>query len=263
MHRLGLFCFTAAVAWGQAPAFDVVSVRVGEPLPAGTAQVMLDDGPAVIQLNPGGVSHILAQPFAAGGTVTLRYYTMRLLITAAYQEVIRDEYLTAGPGWMDSDHFDVIAKTAPGTPRDTERLMLQKALADRFHLAVHRERKPMPVFALTVSKRGSKLQPAKGPGGGSCQRGEEHQECRGMTMADLAKELPDLAPRYVDRPVFDSTGLGGAFDFRLDARPRAQEPEQRTTIFDALDLLGLKLEERKEPRTVIVIDHVDRVPEAN
>ncbi len=249
------------MAWGQ--AFDVVSVRVAEPLPAGTAQVMLDDGPAVIQLNPGGVSHILAQPFAESGTVTLRYYTMRSLITAAYKEVIRDEYLTGGPGWMDSDHFDVIAKTAPGTPKDTMRLMLQKALADRFHLAAHREQKPMPVFALTVSKRGPKLQAVQGPGGGSCQRGEEHQECREMTMADLAKELPGIAPHYVDRPVFDATGLKGAFDFRLDAMPRAQEAEQRTTIFDALDLLGLKLEERKEPRTVIAIDHVDWAPEQN
>lgn len=83
-----------------------------------------------------------------------------------------------------------------------------------------------------------------------------------MTMAELAAELPLIAPHDVDRPVFDLTGLTGAFDFGLDGAPRDQGPEPRTTIFDALDLIGLRLEERKQPMTVIVIDHVER-PDAN
>ena len=44
MRRLGLFWFVMAAVRGQAPAFDVVSVRVAEPLPVGTAQVRSKPG---------------------------------------------------------------------------------------------------------------------------------------------------------------------------------------------------------------------------
>jgi uncharacterized protein (TIGR03435 family) len=35
------------------------------------------------------------------------------------------------------------------------------------------------------------------------------------------------------------------------------------TIFDAMEKLGLKLEARKQPMPVVVIDHVDRIPADN
>src|SRR5579862_6951629 len=72
----GLLISTAA--WGQ--AFDVVDIRVVHALPAGTVQVMMDEGPALVEFNPTGISHVLARPFAENGTMNLRYYTMRLLI---------------------------------------------------------------------------------------------------------------------------------------------------------------------------------------
>lgn len=162
--------------------------------------------------------------------------------------------ISVGALGQELDVVDVrVAQALPaGMAQDAERLMLQKALADRFHLAAHREQRPMPVFTLTTSKRGPKLKPGKGSDGGTCLFRDDPIECHGMTMAALAKELPGMAPRSIDRPVFDLTRLGGAYDFELAA----------ATIFDALDLVGLRLEERKQSMPVIVIDPVEK-PDAN
>jgi uncharacterized protein (TIGR03435 family) len=94
-------------------------------------------------------------------------------------------------------------------------------------------------------------------------------------MADLADWLPTrIAPSFIDRPVVDLTGLKGPYDIQLDWVPRplvgnAADPASAdvaagATVFDALDKqLGLKLEERKLPMPVIVIDHIERVPTEN
>jgi uncharacterized protein (TIGR03435 family) len=273
MFRAFFPTLVAAIAWGHAPEFDVVDLRVAQALPAGTAQVLLDDGPAVVQLNP-GISHILAQPFAESGTVTLRYYSMRRLIMAAYQEAIREEYIVVpaggGPSWLDSDHFDLIAKTAPGTPKDAERTMLQKALADRFHLVIHREQRPMAVFVLTAGKNELKLKKPEGSGDPDCspfpRRSDARRRgCHNMTMSDLARQLPELARGYIDRPVVDETNLAGSYDFELEWMPRpppGADPVPGATVFDAIEKLGLRLEEHKKPMPVIVIDHVEK-PDAN
>ncbi len=273
--RIGISPIFLAAAWGQAAQFDVVDVRPAQPLAAGTAQVLSSDGPELVQLNPNGISHVLARPFAESGTVTLRFYTMRDLITAAYKEVIRDEYIIvpagSGPAWLDKDRFDLIAKTAPGTPVDAMRTMLQTALADRFHLEVHREQRPMTALVLTTGKAGAKLKTAAGTGIAECKGtpidpdGVRHWACRNTTMADFADQLRGLAPAYIDQPVIDETGLKGAYDFEVGWAPRRRDPGglPTVTIFDAVERLGLRLEETKRPRTVIVIDHIDRIPEAN
>ena len=85
-----------------------------------------------------------------------------------------------------------------------------------------------------------------------------------MTMAEFADLLPELAPGYLDRVVVDSTGLEGAFDFRLTWVPAANIDQGGITAFDALEKeLGLKLESRKLPITVTVIDHIEKLAEAN
>ena len=62
-----------------------------------------------------------------------------------------------GPDWLDSERFDITATMAPGTTKAQFGVMLQKLLADRFKLTVHREKKELPAFVLTVSKKGLKM----------------------------------------------------------------------------------------------------------
>jgi len=215
-----------------------------------------------------------------GGQLTLRNMPMKELIAQAY----KGGDVTGGPSWLDSDRFDIVAKAAPDTPVDTLRLMLQTLLTERFKLAIHREQKTMTIYALVAAKGGFKLQAAAGSGQPRCGPGQgaeglNHLVCTNFTMADLTDLLPSrIAPSYIDRPVVDLTGLEGTYDIKLDWVPRppagtvatdgaipvASDVAAGATIFDALDKqLGLKLEERKQPMPVIVIDRIERVPTEN
>jgi uncharacterized protein (TIGR03435 family) len=199
--------------------------------------------------------------------------TLKELIVQAYKAVD-----VTGPGWLNSDRFDIIAKAPPGTPEDTLRLMLQTLLVDRFKLLIHREQKITSVFALMPAKEGFKLQAAASDGQPKCApgRGAEglnHTACTNFTMTDLANWLPTrIAPSFIDRPIVDLTGLKGTYDIKLDWVPRpvvGNAADDATvaagpTVFGALEKqLGLKLEERKLPMPIIVIDHIERVPTEN
>ena len=131
----------------------------------------------------------------------------------------------------------------------------------------------MTVYALVAAKGGFKLQPAAGSGPPRCGPGQgaegmNHLVCTNFTMANLTDWLPTrIAPSYIDRPVVDLTGLTGTYDIKLDWVPRptaTSDVAAGATVFDALDKqLGLKLEERKQPMPVMVIDHIERIPTDN
>jgi len=95
----------------------------------------------------------------------------------------------------------------------------------------------------------------------------------------------DLLGRFVDRPIVDMTELMGKYDLTLDvgmedvlnlarasginvpmrqsADPgRASEPGS-SSIFAAIQQYGLKLEPRKAPLELLVIDHAERTPTEN
>ncbi len=59
-----------------------------------------------------------------------------------------------GPGWMDSEHFDIEAKAEGDPSREEENLMVQSLLEDRFKLVIHRETRQLPIYTLVVSKSG-------------------------------------------------------------------------------------------------------------
>ena len=74
--------------------------------------------------------------------------------------------VSGGPAWIDSDRYDVVAKT-PGEVRPTleqQMAMLRKLLTDRFNLGFHREKKEMSVYALTIAKNGPKLKESEKSG---------------------------------------------------------------------------------------------------
>jgi uncharacterized protein (TIGR03435 family) len=208
-----------------------------------------------------------------GGRYVVRDATLTDLISAAYG--LDADNVLGGPSWLETDRFDVIAKTSPVTSPDALKLMLQSLLADRFKLVVHPDSKPLQVYVLSANGK-PKFRESSGSGSGSCQPnpppppGSVPQisvTCHGVTTEALAEALHDMAGGYLDRPVVNSTGLDGTYDMDIKWTPRGaltQASSDAITIFDAVDKqLGLKLELQKVARPVIVVDSVNEKPTAN
>ena len=71
------------------------------------------------------------------------------LVTFAYSVQVKQ--VVGGPGWMDSDRYDIDAHPdQPGTPNvEQMRSMVRKLLADRFKLKFHHEKRDLSAYVLT------------------------------------------------------------------------------------------------------------------
>jgi uncharacterized protein (TIGR03435 family) len=181
------------------------------------------------------------------------------------------DYQVEGPDWLSTEHFDVSAKFPEALPKDPEKsraayqAMMQKMLADRFKLVVHREEKKFSVYGLIVTKNGMKFKevPDSGSHGSNSDNGHYTGTC--VSMDTLAEFLA----RKAELPVLDMTGLKGFYDLKLDLIPQPPQPgdppdSPGETISIALqEQLGLKLETRKAPIEVVVVDHAEKVPTEN
>jgi uncharacterized protein (TIGR03435 family) len=218
--------------------------------------------------------------FLPGGQVELRGFTFKELVAVAYE--IEWERVTGGPKWLDSDRFDIVAKTAPSTPNEAVQGMLKALLVDRFKLVAHYEDRPTDVYALTLEKRAPKLTEAAGSERSDCKisvgDGVRIYTCQNTTMAQLAEKLPTVASAYFDHPMVDTTGLKGAYNFTVSWAPKgaiapaaggggstdSPDPTGALTVFEAVDRqLGLKLSVEKHPMPMLVIDSVERAPTDN
>lgn len=202
-------------------------------------------------------------------------YTVKLLIAAAYD--LNPEAISGGPGWMNSDHYDILGET-PGDVRpdhDEQMAMLRALLTDRFGLLFHREPKVFSIYELTVAKHGPKLKKSAEP--------EDAQPAlisvvypqhitlpaRNASMRDFVSLLQRAV---LDRPVVDKTGLAGRFDFDLTWAPdesqfggeipAASQDAQAPPLFRAIqDQLGLRLVATKVPVEALVVDKLERPTE--
>src|SRR5262249_43598305 len=138
--------------------------------------------------------------------------------------VIRDAYgqndVLGGPGWVDSDKWDIAATAPPGQADAPTRLMLQTLLAQRFKLAAHVEQQEQPVYALVVSssdkRLGSRIHPSVKDcpiTGNTCGTQSSIGQITGSAagLGDMTRALSGA----VNRKVIDETGLSGRFDFLL------------------------------------------------
>lgn len=178
---------------------------------------------------------------------------------------------------------------------DALRLMFQALLIDRFRMKVHYEDRPVSGYVLTAGK--PKLQKADPSNRTGCHEGPGADgkdprianpvlsrllTCQNMTIAQLAEQLPNLANGYVHTPVLDSTELTDAYDFTLsfsainvlqsgvpgqqpaDGAANASDPSGGISLPDAMNRqLGIRMELRKRPMQVLVIDHVEEKPTDN
>ena len=197
----------------------------------------------------------------AGEHGRIRYVnvTVRACVRKAYGLRV---YPLAQPGDpLSTDRYDIVAEAPGGITEAQTMQMLRALLEDRFKLAVHRGTKQLPVFALVVGKKGPKFREVKDDGSAAeIGGGEGHQiKAHHISMKLLAGALQG----YLGDRVMDETGLTGLYDLNLDFTADENTAAEGPRIFEAVqDQLGLKLEARKGPVEVIVIDHVEK-PSAN
>ena len=194
------------------------------------------------------------------GSVTMRNVSLRMIIQDAYD--LKRFTLTA-PDWLDSLRFDITAKVGGNVKQEEMRLMLQSLLAERFQLKAHRESKEMSAYALLPAKSGFKLKPAEGNGSSvssSSGAGKAKVTCKHVSMSRLA----DFLSGRVDHPVVDQSGISDAYDFTLEWSPDQNVEDAGPSIFTAVsEQLGLRLEPRKLPVSILVVDSVSKTPTEN
>jgi uncharacterized protein (TIGR03435 family) len=213
-----------------------------------------------------------------GGRYTMRQASMVDLIAAAYG--VDADNVLGGPAWLETDRFDIYAEAPAGATEVAQRPMLQALLADRFHLVIHKDSKPLPAFILSAGKGGQKMTQAADPAASStCTYVDPPPNpspnavplytfsCHNMTMEGFAERIRQWAGDYLTNPVVDSTGLTGGWDFDIHFHSRgraARAGGDGVTIFDAVDKqLGLKLEAKTSPLPVIIVDSANEKPTPN
>ncbi len=170
--------------------------------------------------------------------------------------------------WLVSARFAIQAKVPEGATKEQVSEMWRNLLAQRFHLQAHHESREKAHFELVVAKNGPKLKPAAGSGPppiGSVGRRADgiHLDMPRLTIAGLASMLEG----QTQQPIADATGIKGEYDIQLQWLPDlavSSGPDSAPPLTQALqDQLGLKLEAKKGPLDMFVIDHIDRTPTEN
>jgi uncharacterized protein (TIGR03435 family) len=232
--------------------FDVASVK---PTPPG-------EGGGLVHQPPGGQSYeALGAP-------------LRVIMTVAYS--VTDRQISGGPEWINSDRWTIEAKADRRGTSDELHAALAHLLEERFQLKVRHETRELPVYILTVDKKGSKM-PVHDPAdllhepisGGPIQG----MTGRNATMNYFAFFLS----RMLDLNVIDRTNLPDHYDLDFHFVPERRNDlpvgaagagapmpalPDGPDIFTALrEQLGLRLEKGKGPVDYLVIEHVEKPSE--
>jgi bla regulator protein blaR1 len=227
-------------------------------------------------------------PGAQGGLKT-KNTNLMMLLSFAYD--VRDYQIIGAPGWATGEGFDVsftpdkpesFPKPGEATAQNMETMMgrqrqrLQAILRDRFGVKLRMETRELPVYALSLAKSGSKLKPpADGTKGPGMMMNGRTGELTG-TAANM-RMLTNILSNIMKQPVVDNTGIEGTFDLKLQFKPegfatKGEGPPpgdappvadlEGPSIFTALtEQLGLKLESKKGPVTVYVVEKAERPSE--
>lgn len=193
---------------------------------------------------------------------------VKLMISLMYRIPMRQ--ISGDPDWLNSDRYNVEARTDGSYSIDDLHTMYQNLLADRFNLKFHIDTKEGPVYALSLDTPGSKMKLNESPQDYKIPINFSPEGVVGERVSMsyfcwwLGQQLQNDR-----RPVVDLTGLDKNYDFTLSYRPERPpdasldnlppEVRDRPTLFDALkQQLGLKLQPQKGPVHYLVIDHIDR-----
>lgn len=243
-----------AVAQNEPLKFEVASIKPNiSPGPGSGAQFL-----------PGG-------RFAASGT------TLWAMMLMAYRVASFQIEVPKGLDWVSETLYDVDAKADPSMipagPLDRNsthqiELMLQALLADRFHLSLRHETRTLASYALLAGKDGTRVQrpsmdrdcaAVPSPCG---LRGGRRAGIQGLSV-DMA-QVAQILSGFLGQPVFDQTGLAGRFDIAIPPFTEGTQGADPAlpSIFSVLEDIGLRLESRKMPVDIYIVDHAEK-PDAN
>jgi uncharacterized protein (TIGR03435 family) len=184
----------------------------------------------------------------------------------------------SAPKWISSDEFDIHAriddqylaggdKLSFKQQMDIVRPMLRQLLDERFHLKLHSEPRPTPVYALVQAKGGAKVKevpappenptseaqakwmrdnPGKAmPGGWTCG-----EQCT-FSAVKISNAVGQIgANAKAERMVIDETGLNGYYDFVIPY-PAKDDEHPMSTVEEAL---GMRFEKRTIPIQTWIIE---------
>lgn len=285
MRAAVFLAFSAVLAHGQTSPtieFEVASIKPSVPPPGGRGMnVGARGGPGT------------ADPTQ----ITYSNMTLKLLIMTAYD---MKNYQVTAPDWTgDGQRFNIAAKIPEGASKEDLRPMLRNLLAVRFQMKAHLEKKEMQAFALVVAKGGVRMKlseemppgpngvaspPAPGPpkfdkdgfpivsGNGMILETQNGRSRLAAKQATIAQICNFLGIQYA-RPVIDQTGLTGKYDYHLEFAPENAPPNAEsvassgdpapTLLMAIQDQLGLKLEAKKLPVDIVIVDHIEKTPTEN
>lgn len=153
-------------------------------------------------------------------------------------------YQITGPGWMETERYEIEAKIPAGANWEQVTAMLQTLFAERFHLVARRETKDLPVYVLMAGKGGPKLKAAVQTSGGGPEvirpkishgadgfptiaadslprsfeavvAGSDGIRYQLWARHEGMQQLADRLTQQLDHPVVDETKLEGQYDFSL------------------------------------------------
>jgi bla regulator protein BlaR1 len=279
----------------SAPKFDVASIRSGCGGGRSGDLKQKGGGGAIPASSPGRLSVCGPLDQNMGGLIQMAYGRFANGRRNPPWAVVPVE---GGPAWIHNDPYIISARAEGDASLELmQGPMLQALLEDRFQLKMHRETREVPIYALTIAKGGSKLQPFKE---GTCVPTDFSKvpyipDPAQKNCNDLVRLFPPpnlsieaqgaklevvafLIGLTLDRPVVDKTGLTGSYDLHMEfGRDQTTLPlpppppgvvptepldPSGPSIFTAIqEQLGLKLEPTKGPREFLVIDRVERPSE--
>jgi uncharacterized protein (TIGR03435 family) len=225
---------------------------------------------ASIRPNNSGAPKVYTTPFtfSPSGRYTATNVTLvDIIVSGVYQT--RRIQMRGGPDWIDTERFDIAATagdTGAAIKPEEWNQMIQALLEDRFKLALHRETKETSVYALAPGKNPAKLQASKEGSQTTFTPGDRGQmSFQRMPVVGLVNTLANI----LHEPVVDGTGITGFFDFTLDplqfastnGQPKNADDFAALVLTAVQEQLGLKLEKRKAPLEITVIDHAERPSE--
>jgi uncharacterized protein (TIGR03435 family) len=270
-------------------ALNAPAVKQAPPSPAQAARLTFEV--ASIKRNVSGDpgASIRVQP---GGQMTVTNNSLFNLIRNAYNtqryEMVPGPNL---PAWIDADRWDILAKAPAGASEAQEQLQLRLRglLEDRFKLVARREMREMAIYELVIVRKDGQLGPLIRRSGDECAAQGRAREggavppplppgafcgtratngtvsMKGVPLSNFVRNLGGTTGRVV----IDKTGLTGSYDLDLQWTPDPAAGQAQpaaggdgASLFAALqEQLGLKLEAKRGPVEVLVIESAERPTE--